>query len=423
MALKNLAEKSYESFKYFLFIMQIFFAAPWNIEFNQSSSTRESTKYRKLLTAANLISILLICIVVTFATLLECKELMEEMTAMAGTLEISEILLGYFQFLLAVVGCQYQKKNYKIFFKRFFMIDKNLQKCGVQPNLDATRTYLRRMVTIYLAFFSCQACMDFVHNKMEPVGFLISSTTYVYTSVVITLSLTQYSVVLHFATDKFKSINDTLKILITNNSLTERRVIKNRLHVISVLSVRIEDPKTDKTLKILRRQHAELSRLIEHLNQCFGLLIVLTIIADFVNISIEFFGYYKRVKNIETDGFGDDELFWTLDSIFWVTVHAAKVLLIIYSANNASDEQKRAANLIFNINYGLKYSDVAFELSNFSDQLFQLSPMQACSLVDLDLTLIRTIVGAVISNMMILIQYYDGSFDESDSETVDCICL
>lgn len=329
---------------------------------------------------------------------------------MTRILYVGEYIIGTFNLILIIIGCQYQKKSYVILFKRLINVDINLQKCGINVNYNRTRIYLRRSMISYTIFFMCVICVDFLYNRMNAGGFFRSSTVYTMPNIVSLLALTQYSATLHYIRDKFRIINALLRRLILDNSLKGNFKSNNKLNIISVLSMETNRSLgIDLKLNLLRKQHAELCRLVEMLNECFGILIVFTLIAAYIILSTQFYAFYKM-----SEGFDAQDIWLTIYTILWVILHGGKVVLILVPINNISDEQMRTGNYLFEIDSSsmkdstnnetcfmvgsisiicnLNYSHIKFQIKKFADQLLhERSPPNALRIINLDLTLLSTV--------------------------------
>jgi 7tm Chemosensory receptor len=319
---------------------------------------------------------------------------------------MGEYIIGTFNLLLVIIGCQYQKRFYGEFFKRLLKVDISLQRCGAQPSYEATRTYLRRSMAVYVTFFFAVVSVDFMFNKMHADHFVRSSTVYTVPNLVTTFALTQYSAVLHFIRDKLRTINFVLKGM--KECQWDRFAGKKKLNVIPMPSYNGYSER-GRVLDILRKQHAELSRLVDLLNECFGLLVILILIAAYVILSIQLYAFYKMTEGIE------EKDFWLIMyTLLWVILHSFKVLLVLYPINDITDEQKCTGKLLFEINF----SDASSSLKTFSDQLLHdTKPPNALRIINLDLTIVGTMVGVLTTYLIILIQ-----FDASSREQAKFVC-
>lgn len=343
--------------------------------------------------------------------ILKIQDADETMGFMTRILYVGEYIIGTFNLILIIIGCQYQKKNYVIIFKRLVNVDINLQKCGIDINYSSTKTYLQRSMISYTIFFMSVICVDFLYNRMSAGGFFRSSTVYTMPNIVSLLALTQYSAALHYIRDKFRIINAMLRRLILDNNLKGHFKSNNKLNIISVLS--LETNKSmgiDRILNLLRKQHAELCRLVELLNECFGILIVFTLIAAYIILSTQFYAFYKM-----SEGFDVQDIWLSIYTILWVILHGGKVVLILLPINDISDEQLKTGNYLFEINLpsikdstnnetcfmvgrisiNLKnsnYLHIKFQIKKFADQLLhERSPPNALRIINLDLTLLSTV--------------------------------
>ena len=287
--------------------------------------------------------------IIIIIKILQIQDADETMGFMTRILYVGEYIIGTFNLILIIIGCQYQKKYYVILFKRLIDVDINLQQCGIQPNYNRTKIYLQRSMISYTIFFMSVICVDFLYNQMSAGGFFRSSTVYTMPNIVSLLALTQYAAALHYIRDKFKTINAMLRRLIVDNNL-KGNFKNSKLNIISILS--IETNKSmgfDRKLNLLRIQHAELSRLVELLNECFGILIVFTLIAGYIILSTQFYAFYKM-----SEGFDAQDILLTIYTILWVILHGGKVVLILLPINDISDEQMKTGHYLFEID--LPYS-------------------------------------------------------------------
>lgn len=394
MSNKRNIEKEFKgSLRSFLLVCQIFCAAPINRAQSYASKNRA-----KILTRAHFAYGIIIFTVFLFALYSKIKSAAHSEGLMRSILFLFEVATGMLELLLVVISCQYQKKQYSIFLKRLISIDLNLQKCGIQPNFDLLRKYLNRSMVVYAIFFTLTAIVSFNIKKWNFEEFAIYYTTFIVPNIVSTLALTQYSTVLFCIRDKLRSINAVLRLLVTSSNFDDDCQV-----VMSVLSISIGKLETEKVLNILRRQHAEISRLMEQLNECFGVLIVLVIISAYINLSIEFFLLYKFIMDF------DGTYVWDmLFSLLWLVLQAAKVLLVLHPISDVCEERKLSGNLLFEINFQRRDSNVALELKTFSDQILHTPAPTACRIIYLDFKIAGTMVGVITTYMIILIQF-DGS--------------
>lgn len=188
------------------------------------------------------------------------------------------------------------------------------------------------------------------------------------------------------------------------------KIAPPKLNVISVLAMDIgRHGNVSSVLDVLRKQHAELSRLMTLLNKCFGLLIILTIVAAYIILSTQFYAFYKM-----TEGFEPNDIWLTLYTTLWIVLHSGKVLLVLYPINDVCDERKRSGNILFDMNLSESTTKDASMIKTFADQLLhENSPPNAMRIINLDLTLAGTMIGILTTYLIILIQF-DASAREKN---------
>lgn len=395
---QSLELKFHESFKRLFLVNKIFCAAPIKLR------CIEPTIIDKIASMAHLLYGFAICGAVCFATYLQHAHFDKTMGFLTRILYMGEYIIGTFNLLLIIVGCQYQKRFYMIFFNRLVNVDINLQKCGFHPNFETTRIYLQRSMIVYAVFLISVILVDFFYNDMIIDSFLRSSTVYTIPNIVSVLALTQYSSVLHFIRDKFRTINAILVRLVTNRSLNDSAV-NNKLNIISVIAMNSEQNGNVRTLNTLRKQHNELTRLLELLNKCFGLLIVLTLIAAYIILSTQFYAFYRM-----TEGFDESDIWLTLYTSLWVLLHGGKVLLILYPNNDITDEREKTGRLLFEMDISEEKSSnnvkIISMMKTFANQLLHDNrPPNALRVIHLDLTIVGTMLGVLTTYLIILIQF------------------
>lgn len=401
---RNIDREFYNSFKMFLRINQIFSSAPVNINFFTPTGPQSSNQktIEKVSSSVHSLFGIVISTLVIWATYLQRIQFDGNVGFLTSLLYLGEYIVGILNLLLIIIGSRYQRKCYTIIFKRLVSVDMNLQKCGVQPNFDNMRITLRRVMISYAMFFVFVIFVDFMYNDMQARDFIRSSTVYTVPNIISTLALTQYSMVIYYARNKFRTINVILKRLISNgNSVGDSQIGNNQLCIISVLGRSRNG--TEKILNILRRQHTELSRLVEFLNKCFGVLIVLILVAAYIILSIQFYAFYRI-----TVGFEKVDLWLIAYTILWVILHGGKVLLILYPTHDIIDERKLTGVLLFENDITCKSFDTN-TMKTFANQLLhETTPPNACRVINLDLTILGTMLGTLTTYLIILIQFDDA---------------
>lgn len=387
---KVLGTEFIKSFEQFLLISQIFCSAPINI--NLSSKV---VKHQKIFSAFHFMFGLLICVAVCFATYLHHKSLdLKSLGFLTSVLYVGEYGISTFNLVLVIIGCQHQKKFYRLFFNRLVNIQLMLCQCGIESNSKPVQDYLKKSLILYVAFFAIVIVVDIFYSKMSVESFVSSSTVYTVPNVVSTLALTQCSFVTRCLTHKLRAIN-----LYLGNFA--KKTNQHHLMFVNVLASNNEEQLVVLELDKLRCQHAELSRLMELLNECFGLLIVLTLIAAYVILSTQFYAFYKMIE-----GFDESNIWLVVYTVLWVILHLGKVFMILNPIEDFSDEKRLTGNLLFEINRDLRKSKTCRALKRFADQLLhEKTPPNALRIINLDMTIFGTMLGVLTTYLIILIQF------------------
>lgn len=363
---------------------QLFCTAPVNLNLLESS-----LKKKTLITSGlHILYGILLFVSVSVATFWQHEHFDTSIGFLTTVLYISEYVIGMISSFIIITSSCFQRKTYKVFFKRLINVDLCLQKCGVQPNFDSTRKFLRRYIITFTLYFSVVITVD---KLSHPDSFMIRSLVYSIPSCFSTLALMQFGMVLRCIQDKMKNINTLLERLTVNNWL-----------------------RTDRMLLILRKQHLELSVLVDVLCRYFGLLIILTVLVAYVALLSQFYELYKM-------SIGKDNVYsWLFAyTTLWVILHCGKIILVVYPTSNFSDERKQTGYLLYKIDSTEIVSSARTlkMLKSFSNQLLhETSPPNAMRIINLDMTIVGTMLGVITTYLIILIQ-----FDTTDRDNEDKI--
>lgn len=406
---KNVEKEFYNSFKIFFWTNQFFCTIPLDLNLLQSPPGLKM----KILSRLHLVYGLLICACVSVATFWQHQQFDTSIGFLTGVLYMGEYIFGTITVLLVIVGCHYHKKSYKIFFDRLVKVDLNLQKCGVQPNFDSTLAYMKRCLIAFTIFFTIVTIVDALSNDPRADSYILSSSVYTIPNMVTSLALIQYAIAFHYIQDKLRTINAILKRLATNKKFMDHQsLVNNKLDIISVFSMNIGQNGNYKILNILRKQHAELSRLVEVLCKAFGEVIILTFLVAYAALSSQLYEIYRI-----SVGF-DNVLSWfTGYTVLWVILNCGKVIVILYPANVFTDERKLTGNLLYELDIAEKISNNSrphVMINAFSQQLLhETSTPNALRIVNLDMTNTATMLGVLTTYLIILIQFDINTRDQS----------
>lgn len=385
----KLDKSFYNSVKLFLWVNQLFCAAPVNI---LSANNRRD----KFVFAAHLIYrcvlTLAIGLAVAFVVFILIKAFVSD-NLVGLSLMLSQMILKLSEMMLVIIGSQYQRKKYEIFLKRLVSVDRNLLKCGVQSNYRSTKAYLLRAMIFYVIFFTCKIIADSQFDDMDGTKLILNILVHELPSICSLLALTQYAVILNCIRGKFRSINDTIEQQMTRTN------VGFRLQIVPIVPKNTTKA-TLEVLRILRKQHHEIAWLMNLLIECFGYLIVVTLISSFLILSVELFTICEFLYNIRN-------VYWyIIRSTCWVILYIAKVLLIFNPVSNAFEEAMQTGNLIFNLSFDERDSRTIAELKTFSHQLLHVKSPVACGIVNLNLSVVTTMIGLITTYMLILFQFY-----------------
>lgn len=399
LKLKNYRQKIekefYDSFKWFLRVNQVFCSAPINILFSSQEGIEKENKRLKIrdkiIFVFHTLCAITISTSVVMSTYFQYKDFDTSFSSfMTKILYIGEYIMTTMNIFLIVVSCQYQKKEYCNFFHRLVNVDLRLYKCGIKPDFECSKIFLSRSMKTYTIFFGSVVVVDFMYNQMDVKSFFRSSTVFSVPNIIIVFTVAQYSAVLHYIKTKYKAMNAAIRRLVLNNNLKDHFLINNNVNILSIISMNQDKLRVDKILNVMRKDHSELLRLMELLNECFGILIITTFCTGYITLSIQFYAFYKM-----SEGFEPSDIWLILYSFLWVILHGGKVILFLYSVHDVFDEQRRTGNFLYEMNFVPKDKNsegIIFAIKAFGDQLLQeRQPPNALRVVNLDLTIVGTV--------------------------------
>ena len=333
--------------KCFIIWNKVFCSAPVNLEFvspsKQVFEKTSSSKKNIKLTLHLVWSLLVICCVTT-STYYQNTEADGSIAFLSRMLYIAEYALGGVNLILIVVGCQYQKKYYLIFFNKFLEVDLNLDKIGLHTNFLKIKRFLNRTLISYSTFFIIVLLIDFLYNKMNIPSFFRSSTVYTLPNVVSLMAVTQYSVGLEIICLKLKMINEYLM------KLGRRGFKYQNANVISLLTTDFKMYVDHaKIMNTIRMAHSQLLRLMDDLNESFGILIITTLLASYIILSTQFYAFYTFYE-----GFVENDFSLAIYTFLWIILHGTKIIIIIYSVHNVIDQRNDTGLLLYELKINYK---------------------------------------------------------------------
>ncbi|XP_053674685.1 putative gustatory receptor 28b [Anopheles nili] len=382
-------------------ICQAFGTIPWDLTFFETDKSPKNCWKTRLLQAVNSLYSIGILAAVMVATILQHVEFDWHMPFMTRMLYISEYITANGVVIMMLIGCHYQRRCYGRFAEQLLTVAINVASCGGAVDFQRIGKILNRLLTCLMLFFAAVLLVDLLYNDWMLLDFLRSSTIYTLSNVINVLGLVQYFYLLYFVFLFYHDMNRLLKSY-TRYSIVRGKQYDRRLTTEFVLPAGVLYDYAQ-LVDILRRTHLLLSKLTEQVNGCFGVLIVSTTTASFIVLSLQFFAIYQATT-VRKWTIADTYLL--VYTVLWIVLHAAKVLMILYPCHLVQQERDRTGPILYRFDSNDKDLTMHHALTKFSSQLLhEQGPSTACGVINLEMTLISTMVGALTTYLVILIQF------------------
>uniref|UniRef100_A0A182QQ40 Gustatory receptor n=1 Tax=Anopheles farauti TaxID=69004 RepID=A0A182QQ40_9DIPT len=392
-----------QSTRRLLRIGQLFGTVPWAVTLFEGDERPVASSWQvRLLCASNVLYSLALMVAVVVATVLQHVEYDWQMPFMTRMLYISEYITANGVVMLVLAGCHYQRRCYGRFSEQLLAIANDVATCGGAVDFRRVESMLNRVLASAILFFASVLMVDFLYNDRMFWSFVRSSAIYTLSNVINVLGLVQYAYVLYFA---FLFYHNTNQLLMSYTRHSRDARDDKRRYCPAEIVLPINGALYDyaQLIDVLRRTHLQLSKLTEQVNGCFGILIVSTTTASFIVLSLQFFAIYQATT---VRRWTLNETYLLVYTVLWIVLHAAKVLMILYPCHLTQQERDRTGPILYHFDTTAR--DVALNnaLTKFSSQLLhQQGSQTACGVINLEMTLISTMVGALTTYLVILIQF------------------
>nr|XP_040223459.2 putative gustatory receptor 28b [Anopheles coluzzii] len=386
-------------------VCQVFGTVPWEVTLFAHVTQPLSSWRERLFRTLNALYSLALGLAVLSATVLQHAEFDHHMPFVTHMLYISEYSMENGVVMMVLIGCHYQRDCYRHYGEQLLAVAVDLSLCGGTVDFPRIETIFNRVLACIALFFAGVLTVDLLYNELVVWRFARSSAVYTLSNVINVLALLQYAYVLYvlyfcyYDTNRLlASYNRHLLVRGTDDTRYERR---RGAHEIVLPAGALYD--YAHLIDLLRRTHLRLAQLLEQANGCFGVLIVFTTTASFVVLSLQFFEIY-RATTVRPWTVTDTYLL--VYTVLWIVLHAAKVLMILYPAHLVQRERDRTGPILCHFNPAALESALNSALAKFSSQLLHVQgPQTACGVINLEMTLISTMVGALTTYLVILIQF------------------
>uniref|UniRef100_A0A182S532 Gustatory receptor n=1 Tax=Anopheles funestus TaxID=62324 RepID=A0A182S532_ANOFN len=380
---------------------KVFGTVPWEVTLFESNGKPLNGWAVWLIRASNGLYSVCLMTVVLVATVLQHIEFDNHMPFMTRMLYIMEYLMENGVVMLILLGCHYQRRCYGRFSERLLAVAIDVSLCGGTVDFSRIETIFNRLMGSVMLFFAGVLMVDFLYNDQVFWSFVRSSAIYTLSNMINVLGIVQYAYVLYVVFYFYYDMNRLLKSYTRHLHTEDKRYARRLASEIVLPSGALYD--YAQLIDILRRTHLQLSKLTEQVNGCFGVLIVSTTTASFVVLSLQFFAIYL-VTTVRIWTMSDTYLL--IYTVLWIVLHVAKILMILYPCHLVQRERDRTGPILYRFDPTMKDGALNNALTKFSSQLLHVQgPLTACGVINLEMTLISTMVGALTTYLVILIQF------------------
>ncbi|KAJ9583545.1 hypothetical protein L9F63_022108 [Diploptera punctata] len=191
------------------------------------------------------------------------------------------------------------------------------------------------------------------------------------------------------------------------------------LHILIILKEKFESLNSkviSGRIILLKNAHNLLCELTEKVNGIYSVQITVVIALGFVQITTCSFTIIRFILFANIDTFAK---FTICGITVWITFFIIMFTILLCLCSAISFEANRTGILVHKALKAVEDSSVKEELEEFSLQLLQRKvQFTACGLFPLDFTLLCSIIGAVTTYLVILIQFQD-MFDNNPTNGTD----
>ncbi|XP_043288356.1 gustatory receptor 23a-like [Venturia canescens] len=306
-----------------------------------------------------------------------------------------------------VLGCSIAFVSYVYSSKRMRLLCDLAELSARLPSSSFTQVTKIVHAKDILGFFFLVAQYGNIYSEEATV--IVSKILAMYITVVVYLVDTLYVDSVIVLRVCFERVNDNL-IALKDSICTEdphllRRVYHKQKNPLLLLEIRA-----------MKKQHNDISEVVQRLNSTFSLQIVATVTLTFAEITFSLYFYI-----LQTVGFQSIDLktqIWFCYFITSVTYYSVKMASIVWACETAKAQAIKTGIIVHEALIGTTDKQVKEELQLFSLQLLHRDNSFQAKGLSLDATLITAIVGGIATYLLILIQFLvAGKTSNPDSQT------
>lgn len=235
--------------------------------------------------------------------------------------------------------------------------------------------FFKRWIFICGVYFIVVGFTDLMYNELIARSFFRSVTVYTIPNIISCFAILQLAGLLFLQRSMIFHINEHLLDLDGITPVTPTSVTFTHEAI--------------ETIEILRKIHRELAQMAEFVISNFSILIITTLVACFLILSIQLFALYQMFENYSKTNY-----FLLMYTFLWIFLHGGKIVVIIYFSGSFSREKLRTGMVLHQMEVRRQFQTDALltTVNKFSMQiLHEPKNLSACGVIDLDLTLLSTV--------------------------------
>lgn len=335
-------ERFCNAIKPFLCVCQFFCAAPLNPKLIPKPLNHVTTRREKLTRFVHIIWCIVMLTCILTSTYFQYSEFDSNVLSfLTRILYFGEYISGMLNSAIIIIGCHYQLRWYRNYFRRLIEIDWKIHISGGKVCYLSTRLFHRRLLIGYLGFFCCVITTDFMYNRMDPKSFFRSSTVYSIPNIISIMALSEYFTMLFCLKERYRRVIDVLTLLPNDCGWQiGHSPMKDKLNVLQIVPLhprklcRMYDISLfESTIETLRQVCLDLTELYLDVNSSYGILIITTVVSTFLILSIQFYALYTFTENLQ-----ENDMWLIVYTGLWIILHGGKSFFVLYYNNAVNKE-------------------------------------------------------------------------------------
>lgn len=299
-SIDDLETQLYGAVHYFLLLSEIFVSLPYDAHRHLPTDNNN----KRIWIILHIVWCIFIYASLIVAIHIEYTQLNIDLPTIRKPLYIFEYMIFIAHIFLIVFSSYWARHKCSRFLRITAEFDYNLSNFGRQPKYQCLTRFLKAHVFLVVLFICFAASVDYIYSNCIIVNYTRSLTVYLLPNVILSISLIQYYTLLYAIAQRSRRLNQILH---------------------AELSQKYNPRILNETLQRIRQLYSAFLAFTKEVNNTFSFSVVLIYLGSFTNLSINIFLIYKYM-----DEANESSRFLIFYSMVWVTMHIAKMFLILY---------------------------------------------------------------------------------------------